>query len=325
MILDGNKATLSTPGAAPQVFDLDKDATMRAIFDQLLVWLGPGSLAAARDDYELATAGTAAAPLLTLTPKLASPIGKAFTRIELRLDAQDAGSCGRSSSSRRTATRRRSTSPSCSATRGSPPTPSSSRRQHVLAPGVHLYWGQLPRSKTHEGSHWADCHRKSVVLGCAHSPTQPGARADLIHDAQKTVADMERVDPTLTPLIANAAGYIVFPRVGEGGFIVGGGSGAGVLFENGLPVHFAELRLVSAGALAGGQRYAQIVVVKDPDALQAMKAGRYDFGASASAVIVRAGAASGASFDKGTAVFIQAKKGAMVNASLNSQRIRLTL
>ena len=86
LILDGNKATLTTPGAAPQVFDLDKDATMRAIFDQLLTWLGPGSLAAARDDYELATAGTAAAPTLVLTPKLASTIGKAFARIELHLD-----------------------------------------------------------------------------------------------------------------------------------------------------------------------------------------------------------------------------------------------
>ena len=88
LILDGNKATLTTPGAAPQVFDLDKDATMRAIFDQLLTWLGPGSLAAARDDYDLATAGTAAAPVLQLTPKPASNIAKAFARIELRLDAK---------------------------------------------------------------------------------------------------------------------------------------------------------------------------------------------------------------------------------------------
>jgi outer membrane lipoprotein carrier protein len=88
LILDGNKATLTTPGAAPQVFDLEKDATMRAIFDQLLTWLGPGSLAAARDDYDLATAGTAAAPVLQLTPKPASNIAKAFARIELRLDAK---------------------------------------------------------------------------------------------------------------------------------------------------------------------------------------------------------------------------------------------
>lgn len=88
LILDGNKATLTTPGAAPQVFDLEKDATMRAIFDQLLTWLGPGSLAAARNEYDMTTAGTAAAPVLALTPKPASDIAKAFARIELRLDAK---------------------------------------------------------------------------------------------------------------------------------------------------------------------------------------------------------------------------------------------
>jgi outer membrane lipoprotein carrier protein len=88
MILDGNKATLTTPGAAPQVFDLEKDATMRAIFDQLLTWLGPGSLEAAKKDYALAAAGTPAAPALTMTPKADSAVGKAFTRIELRLDAK---------------------------------------------------------------------------------------------------------------------------------------------------------------------------------------------------------------------------------------------
>ena len=86
LILDGTKATLTAPGAPPQVFDLEKDATMRAIFDQLLTWLGPGSLAAARADYDLATAGTAAAPLLQLTPKPTSNIAKAFSRIDLRLD-----------------------------------------------------------------------------------------------------------------------------------------------------------------------------------------------------------------------------------------------
>jgi outer membrane lipoprotein-sorting protein len=86
MILDGNQATLTTPGAPPQVFDLSKDATMRAIFDQLLTWLGPGSLAKASGDYALATAGTAAAPVLVMTPKPTSAVAKAFSRIELRLD-----------------------------------------------------------------------------------------------------------------------------------------------------------------------------------------------------------------------------------------------
>jgi outer membrane lipoprotein-sorting protein len=86
MILDGNQARLSTPGAPAQTFDLAKDATMRAIFDQLLTWLGPGSLAAAKTDYDLSATGTAAAPVLVLTPKATSPVAKAFARIDLRLD-----------------------------------------------------------------------------------------------------------------------------------------------------------------------------------------------------------------------------------------------
>jgi outer membrane lipoprotein-sorting protein len=88
LILDGDRATLSSPGAAPQVFDLAKDATMRAIFDQLLVWLGSSSLAQARADYELAAGGTAAAPTLLLTPKPTSAVARAFAHVELRLDGK---------------------------------------------------------------------------------------------------------------------------------------------------------------------------------------------------------------------------------------------
>lgn len=88
LILDGQKATLASPGAAPRVFDLAEDATMRAIFDQLLLWLGPGSLEHARADYDLSAGGTAEQPALTLTPKPSSPIAKAFQKIELRLDGK---------------------------------------------------------------------------------------------------------------------------------------------------------------------------------------------------------------------------------------------
>jgi outer membrane lipoprotein-sorting protein len=85
LVLDGSKATLTTPGQPAQVFDLDKDATMRAVFDQLLTWFQPSGLKAAAHDYELATSGTDAAPVLTLSPKASSPVARAFSRIELRL------------------------------------------------------------------------------------------------------------------------------------------------------------------------------------------------------------------------------------------------
>jgi outer membrane lipoprotein carrier protein len=88
LVLDGNRATLSTPGAAPQQFDLEKDATMRAIFDQLLTWLGPGSLTQARADWDLGAGGTSAAPTVTLTPKADRPVARAFARVELRVDGK---------------------------------------------------------------------------------------------------------------------------------------------------------------------------------------------------------------------------------------------
>jgi lipid-binding SYLF domain-containing protein len=165
----------------------------------------------------------------------------------------------------------------------------------------------------------------SCLFSCAHAPTHPGARADLTEEARKTLAIMQIRDPSLKPIIRDAAGYIVFPAVGKGGLIFGGGSGAGVLFENGEPVHFAELRLVEAGALVGGEGYSEVLVVRDPAILQSMKTGRYDFGANVDAIMLRSGAATAADFSKGTAVFVMPNKGMMLNMSLSAQRIRLTL
>ncbi|HEX4456475.1 MAG TPA: YSC84-related protein [Polyangia bacterium] len=164
------------------------------------------------------------------------------------------------------------------------------------------------------------------ALGCAHVPTQPGARADLHAAARQTLHQMEQRDPTLRPLIADSAGYIVFPVIGQGGFLIGGGSGAGVAYEANGATHFAELSHLDAGALAGGQRYAEVVVVRDEQTLAALREGRYDFGATASAVILHSGAAKTASFDrKGVAVFVSPIRGAMVNASVSGQHIKLTL
>ena len=163
------------------------------------------------------------------------------------------------------------------------------------------------------------------LLACAHAPTQPGERADLVREARHTLAQMETQDPSLGPLLDSAVGYVVFPVVGSGGFLVGGGGGKGVLFENGVPVGFATIEKLQAGALAGGERYAQVVVIRDRETLRSMKEGHYALGAQASATLVRSGAASHATWDKGTAVFIEPTRGAIINASVGGQRIRLTM
>jgi lipid-binding SYLF domain-containing protein len=163
------------------------------------------------------------------------------------------------------------------------------------------------------------------LLACAHSPTKPGERADLVNDAQNTLAKMQEKDPSLRPLIEQSVGYIVFPKVGSGGFIVGAGAGSGVLYEHGRHTSFAQLHHASVGAVAGGQAYHELVIFNDQKALDDLKSGRFDFGAQASAVVLRTGAAATTTFTNGVAVFKDPIKGAMVSASLRGERIKVTM
>lgn len=90
MVLDGDRATLTSPGAAPQVFDLTKDAAMRAVFDQIVMWIGGqiGASGAPGSDgglagYALSVEGGAREPVLVLQPKAGTAVAKTFQRIEL--------------------------------------------------------------------------------------------------------------------------------------------------------------------------------------------------------------------------------------------------
>lgn len=88
LIVDGDKATLSMPDYPPQLFDLKKDAGMRAVFSQVELWLGGESLADADRDYVLVAAGNDEAPVLKLTPRPGTFVEKAAREIELRFDGK---------------------------------------------------------------------------------------------------------------------------------------------------------------------------------------------------------------------------------------------
>jgi lipid-binding SYLF domain-containing protein len=163
------------------------------------------------------------------------------------------------------------------------------------------------------------------VFGCASAPKTSIARAELHEEADQTVATMTAADPGLKPLLDQSAGYIVFPDVKQGGFVVGGAGGKGVLYEHGRRTGFAELSQASFGAQVGGQAFSEIVVIRDQYALNRVKASNIDLGGQASATIVKAGAAAAAPFNQaGLAVFVEPKGGAMLNVSLTGQKVKFT-
>ena len=86
LVLDGDQASMRSGAAPPQLLDLARDPALRAVFDQLALWLGGGSLRAARTAYALSAGGSDEQPTLTLTPLPGTPAASTFARIELRFD-----------------------------------------------------------------------------------------------------------------------------------------------------------------------------------------------------------------------------------------------
>jgi lipid-binding SYLF domain-containing protein len=167
-----------------------------------------------------------------------------------------------------------------------------------------------------------------VAAGCASSapPKATSERSDLERAAAREKQAMLAKDPGIRPLLDRAAGYIIFPEIKQGGFVVGGAGGKGVIYERGRPAGYANLSQASVGALVGGQRFAELVIVRDKWTLDKIKAGTLDVGAEASAVILNAGAAGATRFgENGVAVVVDPLGGAMLNASITGQRIKATM
>ena len=165
----------------------------------------------------------------------------------------------------------------------------------------------------------------ALVAGCASVPKSQAARDQLKSDATATQQKMVEADPSLQNIIDRSAGHIVFPEISQGGFVVGGAGGKGVIFENGMPAGYAELSQASVGAQVGGQKYAEMVIVEDKATLDRIKSGKFDMGGEASAVILRQGAAASTTFKNGVAVVINPIGGAMVSASITGQKIKTTM
>lgn len=140
-------------------------------------------------------------------------------------------------------------------------------------------------------------------------------------------------------------GYAIFPTVGKGGVVVGGGYGKGRVYRQGEMTGTAVVGQVSVGLQLGLQAYSEIVFFQDERAYQDFISGSFEFDATASAVAITAGAQAqagtmgasagvsagpktdkqlAAQYYKGMAVFTHAKGGLMYEISLAGQKFTFT-
>lgn len=163
-----------------------------------------------------------------------------------------------------------------------------------------------------------------LLVGCASAPATREERQTLEASASGTIDSMVARDPSLRGVLARAAGYVVFPDVNQGGFIVGGQGGGGVAYQGNRPIGYSELSGASVGLQAGGQSYSQLVVFETPEALARFREGTFEMSANAQATALDSGAAANAPFVDGVAVFISGQSGAMAGVSVAGENMSFT-
>ncbi len=142
----------------------------------------------------------------------------------------------------------------------------------------------------------------------------------IIDDAAKAKTTLLEKNEDLQKFFDNAAGYVIFPNVGKGGFIIGGASGNGAVYENGKVVGMADLKKINIGLQAGGQAIIEVIFFETKKDLKNFQESNYEFAADASAVALKSGIAVNAEYKSGVAVFALPKAGLMADASVGGQK-----
>jgi lipid-binding SYLF domain-containing protein len=160
-----------------------------------------------------------------------------------------------------------------------------------------------------------------LVTGCSTGSVSKEEGDALMKRAQASRQEWNKVDPQFEAFAKKGYGFAFFPEISKGGLVVGGAHGQGVVYEKGQHIGYADLTQMSLGFQAGYQDYSQLIVFENQTAMDKFKRNEIDFGANASAVVADKGAAMGAQFVDGVAVFVRPLGGAMAEASLGGQQI----
>jgi len=142
----------------------------------------------------------------------------------------------------------------------------------------------------------------------------------VIDDAEEAIKTMKNADKGLNTFFENSSGYVVFPNVGEGAFILGAATGNGVVYDDGATIGMANLKKLDVGLQAGGQAFMQIIFFETEDEFEEFKDEEFEFSAEIQAIILDKGATKSANYSDGVVVFVKSKGGVMADLSVGGQK-----
>jgi lipid-binding SYLF domain-containing protein len=142
----------------------------------------------------------------------------------------------------------------------------------------------------------------------------------LLSESKNAKADIIKTDPSISGLFSSSQGYVIFPKNGKGGLIIGGSGGNGVVYEKEKSIGTAKMAQVTVGAQVGGASYREIIFFESKEALDRFKDNKLEFSGQISAVALKSGASKNAKYADGVAVFTQDLSGLMAEATVGGQK-----
>lgn len=151
-----------------------------------------------------------------------------------------------------------------------------------------------------------------------------GSDEDMGAQVKEALRMLKQKDSTFEAALKKAHGYVIFPNVGKGGFIIGGAGGEGQVYQGNKMIGTATLSQATIGAQIGGQTFIEVILFSDRIALNDFKKGKFEMSAGVSAVAASEGVADKSDYENGMAVIILPKKGLMAEASVGGQKFSFT-
>jgi len=145
---------------------------------------------------------------------------------------------------------------------------------------------------------------------------------ELAGEVDATIKSLIAGHPGLESDFEKAYGYAVFPKITKAGLGIGGAGGKGLVLENDQVIGLTKLMQATIGLQAGAQQYAQVMFFENKTALDNFTNGKFKFSSEASAVALKSGASTNIVYNDGIATVVEGEEGAMVEASLGTQKFK---
>lgn len=178
-----------------------------------------------------------------------------------------------------------------------------------------------------------------MVLCLVSLPLFAAAAAE-VEDYSGTI-NVFKDSPAVAEFFNSSYGYAVFPTIGKAGWVIGGSYGKGQVYKGGKVTGKTSVIEGSIGFQFGGEAFSEIIFFQDKRAYDEFASGNFEFGATAQAVVITAGAQAkagtagasagasagpktgvqaGTKYHKGMAIFVHSKGGLMYEASIGGQK-----